>query len=120
MAPKARLAMASLDGTVQRAIKKGVKVVLGTDAAVYPHGRNAEEFGFLVKNGMKPIDALKAGTSLDAQLLGIFAITGSIEAGKSADIVAVPGNPLDNIHQTEKLLLVMKEGRSEEHTSELQ
>jgi imidazolonepropionase-like amidohydrolase len=110
IAAKARLAMASLDGTVQKAIQKGVKVVLGTDAAVYPHGRNAEEFGFLVKNGMKPIDALKAGTSLDAQLLGIFAITGSLEVGKSADIVAVPGNPLDNIRQTEKPLFVMKEG----------
>ncbi len=110
IAAKARLAMASLDITVQKAIQKGVKVALGTDAAVYPHGRNAEEFGFLVKNGMKPIDALKAGTSVDAQLLGIFATTGSIEAGKSADIVAVPGNPVDNIHQTEKPLLVMKEG----------
>jgi imidazolonepropionase-like amidohydrolase len=110
IAAKARLAMASLDGTVQKAIQKGVKVALGTDAAVYPHGRNAEEFGFLVKNGMKPIDALKAGTSVDAQLLGIFAITGSVEVGKSADIVAVPGNPIDNIHQTEKPVFVMKEG----------
>jgi imidazolonepropionase-like amidohydrolase len=110
IAAKARMAMASLDGTVQKAIQKGVKVVLGTDAAVYPHGRNAEEFGFLVKNGMKPIDALKAGTSLDAQLLGIFALTGSLEVGKSADIVAVPGNPVDNIHQTEKPVFVMKEG----------
>jgi imidazolonepropionase-like amidohydrolase len=110
IAAKARLAMASLDGTVQRAIQKGVKVALGTDAAVYPHGRNAEEFGLLVKNGMKPIDALKAGTSVDAQLLGIFATTGSIETGKSADIVAVPGNPVDNIRQTEKPVFVMKEG----------
>ena len=110
IAAKARLAMASLDGTVQRAIQKGVKVALGTDAAVYPHGRNAEEFGLLVKNGMKPIDALKAGTSVDAQLLGIFAITGSLETGKSADIVAVPGNPVDNIRQTEKPVFVMKEG----------
>lgn len=110
IAAKARLAMASLDGTVQRAIQKGVKVALGTDAAVYPHGRNAEEFGLLVKNGMKPIDALKAGTSVDAQLLGIFATTGSLETGKSADIVAVPGNPVDNIRQTEKPVFVMKEG----------
>jgi len=110
IATKARMAMASLDGTVQKAIQKGVKVALGTDSSVYPHGRNAEEFALLVKNGMKPIDALKAGTSVDAQLLGIFSTTGSLEVGKSADIVAVPGNPVDNIRQTEKPVLVMKEG----------
>jgi imidazolonepropionase-like amidohydrolase len=110
IAAKARQAMASLDGTVQKAVQKGVKIALGTDAAVYPHGRNAEEFGLLVKNGMKPLDALKAGTSVDADLLGVSAITGSLITGKSADIVVVPGNPLDNIRQTEKPLLVMKEG----------
>jgi imidazolonepropionase-like amidohydrolase len=110
IAAKGRAAMASLDKTVQNAIKKGVKIGLGTDAAVYPHGRNAEEFGLMVRNGMKPIDALKAGTSVDAQLLGVFATTGSIETGKSADIVATPGNPLDNIRSTEKVSFVMKEG----------
>jgi imidazolonepropionase-like amidohydrolase len=110
IAAKGRAAIASLDKTVQKAVQKGVKIGLGTDAAVYPHGRNAEEFGLLVKSGMKPIDAVKAGTSVDAQLLGISAITGSIEAGKSADIVAVPGNPLDNIRLTEKVSFVMKEG----------
>jgi imidazolonepropionase-like amidohydrolase len=118
VATKARLAMASLDGTVQKAIQKGVKIALGTDAAVYPHGRNAEEFGLLVKNGMKPLDALKAGTSVDAELLGVTAITGSLQTGKFADIVAVPGNPLDNVRQTEKVFFVMKEGvvyRNEKH-----
>jgi imidazolonepropionase-like amidohydrolase len=110
IAAKGRAAMASLDKTVQNAIKRGVKIGLGTDAAVYPHGRNAEEFGLLVRNGMKPIDALKAGTSVDAQLLGVFGTTGSIEQGKSADIVAVPGNPLENIRSTEKVSFVMKEG----------
>jgi len=107
---KARLAMASLQATVRKAIAKGVKIGLGTDAAVYPHGRNAEEFHQLVDMGMKPVDALKAGTSADADLLGIADTTGSLEAGKLADIVACPGNPEQNIRQVEKVFFVMKEG----------
>lgn len=107
---KARLAMASLQATVRKAIAKGVKIGLGTDAAVYPHGRNAEEFHQLVDMGMKPTDALKAGTSGDADLLGIADVTGSLEAGKLADVVACPGNPEQNIRQVEKVFFVMKEG----------
>ena len=64
----------------------------------------------MVRVGMKPVDALKAGTSVDAQLLGLFEKTGSIESGKWADIVAVPGNPVEDIHATEKVTFVMKEG----------
>jgi imidazolonepropionase-like amidohydrolase len=107
---KAKAARAAIRATVQRAIAKGVKIALGTDAAVYPHGRNAEEFGLLVEYGMKPIDALKAGTSVDAELFGIADKTGSLESGKLADIVAVPGNPVMDIHQTEKVFFVMKQG----------
>jgi len=110
IAAKARAAMAALDQTVAKAIAKQVKIALGTDSGVYPHGRNAEEFAQMVRVGMKPMDALKAGTSVDAQLLGIFEKTGSLEAGKWADIVAVPGNPMENIHATEKVMFVMKEG----------
>jgi imidazolonepropionase-like amidohydrolase len=95
---------------MSRAIAKGVIIGLGTDASVYPHGRNAEEFGHLVEMGMKPLDALKAGTSVDARLLGIDADAGSLETGKLADIVAVPGDPLMNIRQTEKVFFVMKQG----------
>jgi imidazolonepropionase-like amidohydrolase len=95
---------------MSRAIAKGVIIGLGTDASVYPHGRNAEEFGHLVELGMKPLDALKAGTSVDARLLGINADTGSLEHGKLADIVAVPGDPLMNIRETEKVFFVMKQG----------
>ena len=110
VAAKARQAIAALDATVRKAIARGVKVVVGTDATVYPHGRNAEEFHLLVNLGMKPIDALKAGTSLDAELLGVADRTGSLEAGKFADIVACPGNPEENIRQVEKIHFVMKEG----------
>jgi imidazolonepropionase-like amidohydrolase len=110
IAAKARRAMEALDETVRKAIAKGVRIAAGTDAAVYPHGRNTEELGLLVELGMKPIDALKAGTSVDAQLLGIAERTGTLETGKLADIVACPGNPEENIRQVEKIAFVMKEG----------
>ncbi len=83
VAAKARAAMASLDTTVRKAIAKNVKIAMGTDAAVYEHGRNAGEFVELVRLGMKPIDALKAGTSVDSELLGVSKITGSLTAGSS-------------------------------------
>jgi imidazolonepropionase-like amidohydrolase len=110
VATKARLAMAALNDTVRKAIAKGVKIAVGTDSSVYPHGRNTEELGLLVNLGMKPIDALKAATSVDAQLLGVADRTGTLEPGKQADIVACTGNPGENIRQVEKISLVMKGG----------
>jgi len=107
---KADDAIAHVHQTFQKAIAKGVKIGLGTDAAVYPHGRNAEEFHQMVDLGMKPIDALKAGTSSDADLLGLSSKIGTLETGKLADVVAVPGDPLQNIRQTEHVFFVMKEG----------
>src|ERR1700730_14869391 len=107
---KAEQAMTSLHKTFQKALAKNIKIGLGTDAAVYPHGRNGEEFHQMVDLGMKPIDALRAGTSVDAELLGLADKIGALEPGKSADIVAVPGNPLQDIRQTEHVLFVMKEG----------
>ena len=108
--PKAQAAIAAIHQTFKRALAKGVKIGLGTDAAVYPHGRNAEEFHQMVDLGMKPIAALKAGTSADADLLGLADKIGTLESGKLADIVAVPGNPVENIRQTEHVFFVMKEG----------
>jgi imidazolonepropionase-like amidohydrolase len=107
---KAERAMKAVPETFKKALAKGVKIGLGTDAAVYPHGRNAEEFHQMVDLGMKPIDALKAGTSMDAELLGLADKIGTLEAGKLADVVAVPGDPLQNIRQTEHVFFVMKEG----------
>lgn len=107
---KAEQALAAMHGNFRKALEKGVKIGLGTDATVYQHGRNAEEFHQMVDLGMKPVDALKAGTSSDADLLGIADKTGTLETGKWADIVAVPGNPLENIRQTEKVFFVMKDG----------
>ena len=108
---KARLAMASLDETVRKAIARGVKVAVGTDAAVYPHGKNAGEMVRLVELGMTPVNALKAGTSVDADLFGISEKTGSFEAGKFADLIAVAGNPEQDIHAVQKVTFAMKEGK---------
>ena len=110
IAAKAHAAIGAMHGTFQRAIAKGVKIGMGTDACVYPHGRNTEEFHQMVDLGMKPVDALKAGTSADADLLGISDKVGTLEPNKLADVVAVPGDPIQNIRQTEHVFFVMKEG----------
>jgi imidazolonepropionase-like amidohydrolase len=107
---KAEDAIAHIHQTFQKALAKNIKIGLGTDAAVYPHGRNAEEFHQMVDLGMKPIDALKAGTSSDADLLGLSGKIGTLEINKFADVVAVPGDPIENIRQTEHVFFVMKEG----------
>lgn len=107
---KANAAIASIHQTFQKALGMGIKIGLGTDAAVYPHGRNTEEFHQMVDLGMKPIDALKAGTSVDAELLGLADKIGTLEPGKLADVVAVPGDPVENIRATEHVFFVMKEG----------
>jgi imidazolonepropionase-like amidohydrolase len=107
---KANAAIAAIHQTFQKAVGMGIKIGLGTDAAVYPHGRNTEEFHQMVDLGMKPIDALKAGTSADAELLGLADKIGTLEPGKLADVVAVPGDPVENIRATEHVFFVMKEG----------
>ena len=109
MKEKAEQAMAAHHDTMKRAISKGVKIAFGTDAAVYPHGRNAGEFNELVKVGMKPEDALRT-TGAAADLLGWGERIGTLETGKIADVVAVPGNPLENVRVTEQVVFVMKEG----------
>jgi imidazolonepropionase-like amidohydrolase len=107
---KARAAMARSAETFKRALARGVKIALGTDAAVYPHGRNAEEFGKMADLGMTPVQALKAGTSVDADLLGVADRLGTLQPGMTADVVAVPGDPTKEIRLTEKVFFVMKEG----------
>ncbi|HCC59128.1 MAG TPA: amidohydrolase, partial [Solibacterales bacterium] len=108
---KARLAIASVNAVVRKAAAQGVVVGLGTDAGVYPHGRNAHEFALLVNDGLTPAAALRAGTVVDAELLGLSKEIGTLEAGKLADIVAVPGDPLSDIRQTEKVFFVMRAGQ---------
>jgi imidazolonepropionase-like amidohydrolase len=107
---KADLAMKAQDNMVRRALAMGVKIALGTDAAVYPHGNNALEFVLMANDGMTPAQSLRAGTVAAADLLGLQNKIGTLESGKLADIVAVPGNPLENIKVTQRVLFVMKEG----------
>ena len=107
---KADVALKAQDDMVRRALRMGVKIALGTDAAVYPHGNNALEFVLMANDGMPPAQSLKAGTSSAAELLGLQKEIGTLEPGKLADIVAVPGNPIENIKVAQSVLFVMKEG----------
>ncbi|MEY2540808.1 MAG: hypothetical protein QOI22_410 [Verrucomicrobiota bacterium] len=108
---KAKAAGAARSEMFRNAVKMGVKISFGTDAAVFPHGQNAKEFALMVGLGMAPIDALKAATSNDAELLGIAQKVGTLEKGKLADIVAMPGDPTADITATERVSFVMKEGK---------
>ncbi len=107
---KANMALKAQDQMVRRALQMGVQIALGTDAAVYPHGNNALEFMLMSNDGMPAVQSLKAGTSTAAELLGLQAKIGTLEPGKLADIVATPGNPLEDIKVTQSVLFVMKDG----------
>src|SRR5437016_6955681 len=114
---KAKAAGAARSEMFRNAVKIGVKIALGTDAAVYPHGQNAKEFKLMVDLGMPAIDALRAGTSVDADLLGIAQKVGTLEKGKLADIIAIPGDPTTDITATERVSFVMKEGKIVKNTT---
>jgi len=96
---------------IKRAIAAGVKIALGTDSGVFPHGKNAHEFELMVGLGMKPMDAILAGTKNAAELLGLEKTLGTVEAGKVADLVAVDGNPLDGVKTLTAPAFVMHEGK---------
>jgi len=95
---------------VRKAIEAGVKIGLGTDAAVYPHGLNAHELAVYVRLGMTPLQAIQTATVNDADLLGWSDRVGTLEAGKFADIVAVDGDPLKDVTTLEHVKFVMKGG----------
>jgi imidazolonepropionase-like amidohydrolase len=108
---KAKAATAARSEMFRNAVKMGIKISFGTDAAVYPHGQNAKEFKLMVDLGMTPIDALKSATASDADLLGIAQKVGTLEKGKLADVVAMPGDPTSDISATEHVSFVMKQGK---------
>jgi imidazolonepropionase-like amidohydrolase len=110
VAAKAKQVGPLIQATAGRAYKAGVKIAFGTDAAVYPHGQNAKEFAYMVEAGMPPAYVLQAATTHAAELLRKSADLGSVEAGKLADIVAVPGNPLEDIARMQQVGFVMKDG----------
>jgi imidazolonepropionase-like amidohydrolase len=111
IADKARAAYAAAEASFRMALKLGVPIAFGTDAGVFPHGMNAMEFGLMTDAGMSPTAALLAGTREAAKLLGLEAEIGTLEPGKWADVVAVPGDVLANIHATEHPIFVMSKGR---------
>jgi imidazolonepropionase-like amidohydrolase len=108
---KARAAAGNAEKSFGQAIRAGVKIAFGTDTGVSPHGRNAEEFALMVRNGMAPADAIRAATVSAADLLDKSASIGTIAPGKDADIIAVDGDPLANVRELENVDFVMKHGR---------
>src|ERR1700682_1882454 len=94
-----------------KALRAGVKMTFGTDAGVCPHGINARQFAFMVKYGMTPMQAIQSATVNAADLIGHSELFGSIAAGKSADIIAVNGDPLADIRKLEPVRFVMTEGK---------
>ena len=98
-----------IQATAGRAYKAHVKIAFGTDAGVYPHGDNAHEFELMVEAGMPPMFVLQAATLNGSQLLKNEKDIGSVTAVKFADIVAIDGNPLDDISVMKRISFVMKE-----------
>jgi len=108
---KAKAAFNARSEMFRNAVKMGIKISFGTDAAVFPHGQNAKEFKLMVDLGVGPIDELRSATSVDADLFGLAQKTGTLEKGKLADVIAIPGDPTADITATERVSFVMKEGK---------
>ena len=108
--PKAQEIGPMIQETFRKAYKRGVKIAFGTDAGVFPHGENANEFGYMVDAGIPPMEAILSATVINAAILGIADKAGSLEPGKFADVIATDQNPLDDIHTLEAVSFVMKQG----------
>jgi imidazolonepropionase-like amidohydrolase len=107
---KAAIIIPAAKQNVAKAFRSGVRVALGTDAGVYPHGENGGEFWAMVELGLTPVQALQAGTVNAAELMGWSDRIGSIRKAKLADIVAVKGNPVGNVRMLQQVQFVMKDG----------
>jgi imidazolonepropionase-like amidohydrolase len=107
---KARRADAAHEASFRRALAKGVTIGFGTDAAVVRHGTNARELRYMVQWGMRPAEALRAATLVNARLLGLEGELGVLEKGKRADVVAVPGDPTADVTAVERVRFVMRDG----------
>lgn len=110
VAAKAKMVGPRIQATAGKAYKAGVKIAFGTDASVYPHGQNAREFQYMVEAGIPAAIALQSATRNAAELLHKQNELGLIAAGRQADIIAVPGNPLDDIKVMQQVSFVMKDG----------
>lgn len=108
---KAKAASAASKGSFRRAYEAGVKIAFGTDSAVTPHGENGDEFAMMVGAGMSEMDAIYSATVAAADLLGRSDDLGTIAVDKIADIIAVNGNPLEDITELSRVQVVIKDGR---------
>lgn len=106
-----RRIVASHRQVFQKAMRMGVKIVFGTDVGAFEHGTNAREFELMVEYGMKPLEAIRAATTRAAELLRMEKQLGAVEPGKYADIIAVEGNPLEDIRALRRVNFVMKAGQ---------
>lgn len=109
--PKAASVGPQIGDTFNKAYKRGVKIAFGTDAGVQPHGTNWKEFVYMVKFGMPAMETIQSATISTAKMLDIDSTLGSIEVGKIADLIAVNGDPIQDIKVMEKISFVMKEGK---------
>jgi imidazolonepropionase-like amidohydrolase len=107
---KAAIIIPAAKKNMAAAFRSGVRVALGTDAGVYPHGENGGEFWAMVRLGMSPVEALRAGTVNAAELMGLSDSIGTVSPGKLADMVAVKGNPLSDVSLLRNVQVVMKDG----------
>ena len=96
---------------IESSLKKGVKIAFGTDAGVFNHGENGEEFGYMVEAGMPAMEAIQSATITNANILGMKDKIGQLEVGFLADIVATDEDPTQNINTMENVSFVMKEGK---------
>lgn len=108
--PKAKAIGPKLQNTFEKAYKKGVNIVFGTDAGVFKHGNNAKEFEYMVEVGMPAMEAIQSATLIPAKLLNVEDLYGSIEEGKMADLIAVEKNPIQNISTLRNVIFVIKGG----------
>jgi imidazolonepropionase-like amidohydrolase len=109
--PKAAAIGPQIQSTFAKAYKAGVRIMFGTDTGVSAHGDNAREFRYMVEAGMPPLEAIKSATLVAARFMDAGDRLGSVEAGKLADLIAVPGDPLADIGALEHVRFVMKEGK---------
>ena len=109
--PKAAAIGPVIQDTFAKAHRAGVPIAFGTDCGVCPHGSNGEEFLFMVEGGMAPMTAIQSATTVTAKLLGIWDETGSITAGKAADLIAVEGDPIADVTRLQDVRFVMRSGQ---------
>ncbi|MGH8223782.1 MAG: amidohydrolase family protein, partial [Woeseiaceae bacterium] len=108
---KARIAIPTMTDNVRKAYEAGVNIAFGTDSGEPEHGRNADEFLFLLEIGMSAQDAIKAATVSAANLMSLSEEIGTIEPGKAADIIATRNSPLDDISELQRVCFVMRAGK---------